>query len=88
MLSDFLEGWDFQVYYSEETHSMPVETIEGKCEVVKKHDLPPSDLPATFDHVFFCERLYDPSNGSLKRVVICSFIQQIDIHYLLSRFLQ
>ncbi|CBI27718.3 unnamed protein product, partial [Vitis vinifera] len=57
-----------EVYYSEETHSVPVETIEGKCEVMKKHDLPPCDVPAIFDHVFFCERLYDPSKGCLKQL--------------------
>lgn len=56
------------MYYCEETHSVPVETIEGKCEVMKKHDLPPCDVPAIFDHVFFCERLYDPSKGCLKQV--------------------
>uniref|UniRef100_A0A5B6YSJ6 DNA (cytosine-5)-methyltransferase n=1 Tax=Davidia involucrata TaxID=16924 RepID=A0A5B6YSJ6_DAVIN len=57
-----------EVYYSEETHFLSVETIEGTCEVRKKHDLPSYDVPAIFEHIFFCEYLYDPSNGSLKQL--------------------
>lgn len=57
-----------EVYYSEEIHTVAVETIEGKCEVRKKHDLESEKFPAVFDHVFFCEHLYDPSNGSLKQM--------------------
>ncbi|XP_009627548.1 DNA (cytosine-5)-methyltransferase 1B [Nicotiana tomentosiformis] len=57
-----------EIYYSEEIHTVPVETIEGKCEVRKKYDIPSEDVPATFDHVFFCEYLYDPLNGSLKQL--------------------
>ncbi|KAL3524578.1 hypothetical protein ACH5RR_012950 [Cinchona calisaya] len=57
-----------EIYYSEETHILTVETIEGKCEVRKKHDLPSAEVPAIFDHVFFCEHLYDPSKGSLKQM--------------------
>lgn len=57
-----------EVYYSEETHSVPVEAIEGKCEVRKKNDLPMVNVPAIFEHIFFCERLYDYSNGSLKQL--------------------
>ncbi|XP_027178406.1 DNA (cytosine-5)-methyltransferase 1B-like [Coffea eugenioides] len=57
-----------EIYYSQETHTLPVETIEGKCEVRKKQDLPSEEVPAIFDHVFFCEHLYDPSKGSLKQM--------------------
>lgn len=60
---------DFQVYYSEETHVISVEAIEGKCEVRKKNDIPVCNAPAIFQHIFFCEHLYDPSKGSLKQVV-------------------
>ena len=28
------EGWNVQVYYREETHSVPVEMTEGKCDVL------------------------------------------------------
>lgn len=80
-------GWDFQVYYSEETHLVPVEVIEGKCEVMKKHDLPPCDVLAIFEHVFFCERLYDPSKGSLKLVLLCLLTWMIDFYYLISSIL-
>lgn len=57
-----------EVYYSEEIHVLSVETIEGRCEVRKKHELPSFNYPGIFQHVFFCERLYDPSKGSLKQL--------------------
>lgn len=57
-----------QVYYSEETHTLLVEAIEGRCEVRKRSDLPSCDAPTIYDHVFFCEYLYDPHKGSLKQV--------------------
>ncbi|XP_052197466.1 LOW QUALITY PROTEIN: DNA (cytosine-5)-methyltransferase 1-like [Diospyros lotus] len=56
-----------EVYYSEETTVLPAETIEGKCEVRKKSDLP-SDVPALIEHIFFCEYFYNPSRGSLKQL--------------------
>lgn len=58
----------FQVYYSEEVQELTVEAIRGKCEVRKKSDVPTSDSPALFQHIFYCERLYDPIKGSLKQV--------------------
>ncbi|PQQ02005.1 DNA (cytosine-5)-methyltransferase 1 [Prunus yedoensis var. nudiflora] len=57
-----------EVYYSEETHIMPVDNIERKCEVRKKSDLPVCNAPVTFQHIFFCEHLYDPSKGSIKQL--------------------
>ncbi|KAJ4744590.1 Cytosine-specific methyltransferase [Rhynchospora pubera] len=57
-----------EVYYSEEIVTVSVDMIEGKCEVIKKNDLPSSDLPVITDHIFFCEHLYDPTNGSLKQL--------------------
>ncbi|KAL1104200.1 hypothetical protein V6Z11_D04G050300 [Gossypium hirsutum] len=57
-----------EVYYSEETDILFVEAIEGKCEVRKKNDLPACNSAVIFHHVFFCDRIYDPSNGSLKQL--------------------
>lgn len=57
-----------QVYYSENMHTIPLDVIEGKCEIRKKKDLGPQDVPYTPDHIFFCEHLYDPSRGSIKQV--------------------
>ncbi|GER54987.1 cytosine-specific methyltransferase [Striga asiatica] len=57
-----------EVYYSEEMHTIPVEVIEGKCEIRKKKDLGPQDVTFTYDHAFFCEYMYDPSRGSLKKL--------------------
>lgn len=59
---------NFQVFYSEEIHSVSVDTIEGSCQVRRKFDVPPLESLATLDHIFFCELVYDPSNGSLKQV--------------------
>ncbi|KAK6121283.1 hypothetical protein DH2020_044986 [Rehmannia glutinosa] len=56
-----------EVYYSEEMHTISIDMIEGKCEIRKKKDLGPQDVPSIFDHAFFCEYLYDPSGGSLKQ---------------------
>ncbi|KAL5720779.1 DNA (cytosine-5-)-methyltransferase [Ranunculus cassubicifolius] len=57
-----------EVYYSEKVILVPVEKIEGKCEVRRKHDLPSLDDPVIFEHIFFCEYLYDPVKGSLKQL--------------------
>ncbi|KAL2556502.1 DNA (cytosine-5)-methyltransferase 1 [Forsythia ovata] len=57
-----------EIYYSEETQTIPVVVIEGKCEVRKKNDLPFHDYPAILDHIFFCEHVYDPVEGSLKQL--------------------
>ncbi|KAG8641192.1 hypothetical protein MANES_13G119400v8 [Manihot esculenta] len=57
-----------EIYYSEDMHLLPAEAIRGKCEVRKKSDIPTCSAAATFDHIFFCEHLYDPSRGSLKQL--------------------
>ena len=57
-----------QVYYSEDTMTVPVDMIEGKCEVRMKDDLPNSDLPVVAEHIFYCEHLFDPVTGALKQV--------------------
>ncbi|XP_047086199.1 DNA (cytosine-5)-methyltransferase 1A-like [Lolium rigidum] len=57
-----------EVYYSEYKMSVPVVRIEGKCQVTTKDDLPNSNFPAAVDHVFYCERLYDPDSGALKQL--------------------
>ncbi|KAI7755349.1 hypothetical protein M8C21_026116, partial [Ambrosia artemisiifolia] len=59
-----------EVYYSEETHKLSVSAIEGKCEVRRKSDLSSLDGTYIVDHVFFCERLYDPDKGSLKQLPV------------------
>nr|XP_010936296.1 DNA (cytosine-5)-methyltransferase 1B [Elaeis guineensis]XP_019701343.1 DNA (cytosine-5)-methyltransferase 1B [Elaeis guineensis]XP_019701346.1 DNA (cytosine-5)-methyltransferase 1B [Elaeis guineensis]XP_019701349.1 DNA (cytosine-5)-methyltransferase 1B [Elaeis guineensis]XP_029123947.1 DNA (cytosine-5)-methyltransferase 1B [Elaeis guineensis] len=57
-----------EVYYSEEIISVPVEMIEGKCEVRKRNDLPNLDFPVVIDHVFFCDYSYDPVKGALNQL--------------------
>ncbi|PNX57115.1 DNA (cytosine-5)-methyltransferase, partial [Trifolium pratense] len=59
-----------EVYYSDETYTISVQSIEGRCEVRKKIDVPEGCAPGgIFHNVFFCEHLYDPATGSLKKVV-------------------
>ncbi|PON45428.1 C-5 cytosine methyltransferase [Parasponia andersonii] len=57
-----------EVYYSETTDILSIDSIEGRCEVRKKSDVPVSDTPAIFEHIFFCERVYDPHKGSLNQL--------------------
>ncbi|KAL8470986.1 hypothetical protein ACS0TY_033531 [Phlomoides rotata] len=57
-----------EVYYSEDMHTLPVDMIEGKCEIRKRKDIGPQDVPLIFDHVFFCEHQYVPSRGSIKQL--------------------
>ncbi|KAG9441621.1 hypothetical protein H6P81_017475 [Aristolochia fimbriata] len=57
-----------EVYYSEELLELSVDVLEGKCEVRRKHEVPCLDGPVAFDHIFFCEYSYDPSNGSRKQL--------------------
>ncbi|KAH9684612.1 DNA (cytosine-5)-methyltransferase 1B [Citrus sinensis] len=55
-----------EVYYSKLVFTVPVTGVEGKCDIRKKHDLAPSDSPTIFEHIFFCEHLYDPDKGTIK----------------------
>lgn len=57
-----------EVYYSEETLHVPVSTLEGKCEIRKKCDLPSFGGPGMFEHVFFCEHQYDPTKRTIKQL--------------------
>ncbi|GLT76699.1 hypothetical protein SLA2020_483440 [Shorea laevis] len=57
-----------EVYYSEQTLVVPIVAIEGKCDVRKKQNLPSSDSPAIFEHVFFCQHMYDPDKGAIKQL--------------------
>jgi len=56
-------------YYSKLVLTVPVTGVEGKCDIRKKHDLAPLDSPTIFEHIFFCEHLYDPDKGTIKQVV-------------------
>ncbi|KAG6490590.1 hypothetical protein ZIOFF_051890 [Zingiber officinale] len=56
-----------EVYYSENVVSVPVDMIEGKCEVRKKIDVLSFGIPV-LDDIFFCEYCYDPVKGTLKQL--------------------
>ncbi|XP_045807951.1 DNA (cytosine-5)-methyltransferase 1-like [Trifolium pratense] len=57
-----------EVYYSEKTYTISVRSVKGRCEVRKKVDVHEASAPGIFHNVFFCEHLYDPANGSLKKL--------------------
>ncbi|XP_039683076.1 DNA (cytosine-5)-methyltransferase 1 [Medicago truncatula] len=57
-----------EVYYSDEACTISVQSIEGKCEVRKKIDVPEGCAPGIFHNIFFCELLYDPATGALKKL--------------------
>ena len=58
----------FQVYLSEKQYLLNVAAIQGKCYVRRKHDISSLDYPAIYDHIFFCEHLYDANSGAIKQV--------------------
>ncbi|XP_010274981.1 PREDICTED: DNA (cytosine-5)-methyltransferase 1A-like isoform X2 [Nelumbo nucifera] len=57
-----------EIFYSEQILSVPVDTIQGKCEVRRKFDVPPMSGHAIFEHIFFCEHLYDTAKGTIKQL--------------------
>ncbi|KAJ9558016.1 hypothetical protein OSB04_012630 [Centaurea solstitialis] len=59
-----------EVYYSEQVNKLPLSAIEGKCEVRRKKALSSPASTYLFEHVFFCECLYDPSKGSLMPIPV------------------
>lgn len=67
------------MYYSEEILTLAVETLEGKCQVRRKQEIPPVNGPAVFDHTFYCEYAYDPATGTINQVsfVFCVALDQV-----------
>ncbi|CAO2815256.1 unnamed protein product [Amaranthus hypochondriacus] len=57
-----------EVYLSEEQYLLNVAAIQGKCYVRRKHDISSLDYPAIYDHIFFCEHLYDANSGAIKQL--------------------
>ncbi|KAG7543101.1 C-5 cytosine methyltransferase [Arabidopsis thaliana x Arabidopsis arenosa] len=57
-----------EVYYSQDTYILPPKAIKGKCEVMKKDDMPLHREYPLLDHIFFCELFYDSSNGHLNKL--------------------
>ncbi|KAL8129196.1 hypothetical protein V2J09_018351 [Rumex salicifolius] len=57
-----------EVYYSEQVLTVTLASIEGKCEVRKKHYIQSLKSPGIFEHIFFCEHVYDPKSGAIKQL--------------------
>ncbi|KAG2308102.1 hypothetical protein Bca4012_082856 [Brassica carinata] len=57
-----------ELYYSEDTYVLQPEALKGKCEVRKKNDMPSCRQYPISENIFFCEQIYDPSNGSVKQL--------------------
>lgn len=47
---------------------MPVEALQGKCNVRKNNDLQSSNVPVIVDNVFLCNYSYNPNTGAIKQV--------------------
>ncbi|CAH2061426.1 unnamed protein product [Thlaspi arvense] len=57
-----------ELYYSQDTDVLHPEAVKGKCEVRKKIDMPLRREYPISENIFFCEQIYDSSNGSLKQL--------------------
>ncbi|CAA6657370.1 unnamed protein product [Spirodela intermedia] len=57
-----------EVYYSEESTSVPVEALQGKCIIRKNNDLQSSNVPVIVDNIFICNYSYNPKTGAIKQL--------------------
>ncbi|BBN15236.1 DNA (cytosine-5)-methyltransferase 1 [Marchantia polymorpha subsp. ruderalis] len=56
-----------EVYYSEDTYTVDISNIRGKCEVRRNvHNLDTSK--GVFDHVFVCDYVHDPKTQTIKHL--------------------
>ena len=58
----------FQVYYSEDTATVEVSNIKGRCEVLRPGPVLESAVKAGATNLFFCSRFCDPKTGTVKQV--------------------
>ncbi|ESQ46215.1 hypothetical protein EUTSA_v10000011mg [Eutrema salsugineum] len=59
-----------ELYYSQDTDVLHPEALKGRCEVRKKNDMPVRYEYPISENIFFCERFYDSSNGSVKQLPV------------------
>ncbi|KAH9315101.1 hypothetical protein KI387_023728, partial [Taxus chinensis] len=57
-----------EVYYSDETVTVEVIAIKGKCIVMRQQYFSPVPGNVVFEHIFFCSCIYDPKKGTLKQL--------------------
>lgn len=57
-----------EVYYSDETATIEVSALKGKCEVRRHQYLSLVPGNAIFDHIFFCSCIYNPKKGTLMQL--------------------
>eukprot|EP01018_Ginkgo_biloba_P018917 Gb_24436 [translate_table: standard] len=57
-----------ELYYSDETATVGVGTIQGKCEVRRQHHFSAVSGNAILDHIFWCSCIFDPSKGTVKQL--------------------
>ncbi|KAL3680908.1 hypothetical protein R1sor_023864 [Riccia sorocarpa] len=56
-----------EVYYSEDTSSLELSNVRGKCEVRRSAQYLDTSKGA-FDHVFFCDYVHDPKTKTVKHL--------------------
>jgi hypothetical protein len=59
----------FQVYYSEDTATVEISNIGGRCEVLRPGPVLESAVKAGATNLFFCSRFCDPKTGTVKQVL-------------------
>lgn len=57
-----------EVYYSEETVTLSVGTIHGKCDVRRQHQFSAVPGNVILEHTFWCSCIFDPSKGTVKQL--------------------
>lgn len=57
-----------QVYYSEKTAEVTLDSVNGKCEVQGQAFSEDVSQHESFNHVFFCTCIFDPKKGTIKQV--------------------
>ncbi|XP_043714468.1 DNA (cytosine-5)-methyltransferase 1A-like [Telopea speciosissima] len=67
-----------EVYYSEKKLSLPVEVIEGRCQVRRKCDVSPLHGLTIFEHIFFCEHMYEFDTGATKQLPTKVRLSKVD----------
>ncbi|KAG0622398.1 hypothetical protein M758_3G094700 [Ceratodon purpureus] len=57
-----------EVYYSEDTATVEISNIRGRCEVLRPGPVLESAVKAGASNLFFCSRFCDPKTGTVKQL--------------------
>ncbi|XP_024387799.1 DNA (cytosine-5)-methyltransferase 1A isoform X2 [Physcomitrium patens] len=57
-----------EVYYSEDTVTVEISTVRGRCDVLRPGPVIDSSIRSEFHHLFLCSRVCDPKTGTVKQL--------------------